>query len=49
MLVDEDNQPVNKRVLDRVAEPLEITSRVSRYGDLLCLSADPDTYRRLSD
>ena len=34
-------------VLDRVAEPLEITGDVVRHGDLLVLYADPASYRRV--
>ena len=30
-----------------VAEPVEITGRVSRRGGLLTLHADPTSYRRL--
>jgi hypothetical protein len=48
LLVDEEGGAVNTRVLDLVAEPVEITGRVRREGDLLILAADPSTYRRLS-
>ena len=47
LLVSEDGETVNRQVLDRVAEPLSITGRVVRRGDLLLLMADPATYRRL--
>ncbi len=47
ILVDVDGSAVNDRVLDRVAEPLEITGRVVRRGGLLFLHSDPATYRRL--
>ena len=47
LLVSEDGEPVNDRVLALVAEPVEITGRVIRRGDLLTLFADPDSYRRL--
>ncbi len=46
LLVDDDGGAVNRRVLDLVAEPLEITGRVTRDGDALVLWADPDAYRR---
>ena len=46
LLVGAAGEPVNDRILDRIAEPLEITGRLTRRGDLLILSADPDTYRR---
>jgi len=47
LLVSEDGETVNRRVLDLVAEPVSITGRVVRRGDLLLLMADPATYRRL--
>ncbi len=48
LLVSATGKPVNKDVLDRVAEPLEITGDVQRQGGLLILRADPATYRRLA-
>ena len=48
LLVSPDGKPVNKQVLDMVAEPVEITGQVERQGDLLILRADPATYRRVS-
>ena len=47
LLVSEAGKPVNKQVLDVVAEPLEITGEVERQGELLILRADPATYRKL--
>jgi len=47
LLVSADGKPVNRQVLDMVAEPLEITGDVERQGELLILRADPATYRRL--
>ena len=47
LLVSADGKPVNKQVLNMVAEPLEITGDVERQGELLILRADPATYRRL--
>jgi hypothetical protein len=47
LLVSAEGKPVNKQVLDLVAEPVEITGEVERQGDLLILRADPATYRRL--
>lgn len=47
LLVSKDGHSVNMQVLDRVAEPLEITGEVVRQGDLLILRADPADYRRL--
>src|SRR5262245_46461774 len=47
LLVSAEGKPVNKQVLDMVAEPLEITGEVERQGELLILRADPATYRQL--
>jgi hypothetical protein len=47
LLVDGDGGAVNRRVLDHVAEPLEITGRVTREGESLVLWADPGAYRRV--
>jgi hypothetical protein len=47
LLVSSEGKPVNQRVLDMVAEPVEITGEVERQGDLLILRADPATYRRV--
>ena len=46
LLVSGNGKPVNKQVLDLVAEPVEITGEVERQGELLILRADPATYRR---
>jgi len=46
LLVSSDGKPVNKQVLDMVAEPLEITGEVERQGELLIMRSDPATYRR---
>ncbi len=46
LLVSADGKPVNKQVLDIVAEPLEITGEIERNGELLILRADPATYRK---
>ena len=47
LLVSRDGRPVNKQVLNLVAEPVEITGEVERQGELLVLRADPATYRRI--
>ncbi|NKB23354.1 MAG: hypothetical protein GKR87_03005 [Kiritimatiellae bacterium] len=47
MLVHTDGSTVNKEVLDKVAEPLEITGEVERSGSLLILKSDPATYKRI--
>ncbi|MGC3957386.1 MAG: hypothetical protein QM813_05325 [Verrucomicrobiota bacterium] len=46
LLVSADGKPVNKQILDVVAEPVEITGEVDRQGELLIIKADPATYRR---
>ena len=45
LLVSSDGRPVNKQVLNMVAEPVQITGQLDRQGDLLILRADPSTYR----
>jgi hypothetical protein len=47
LLVSRDGKPVNKQVLNLVAEPVEITGEVERQGELLILRADPATYQRV--
>lgn len=47
VLVSADHQPVNQKVLNLVAEPVEISGRVVREGEQLFLEADPKTYRRI--
>ena len=47
LLTDEVGGAVNDRVLELIAEPVEITGRVRRAGDLLLLAADPGSFRRL--
>jgi len=47
LLVSRGGKPVNKQVLDLVAEPVEITGELERQGELLILRADPATYRRV--
>jgi hypothetical protein len=47
LLVSAEGKPVNKQVLEMVAEPVEITGEVGRQGELLILRADPATYRKL--
>ncbi|MCP4203337.1 MAG: hypothetical protein GY769_15550 [bacterium] len=46
LVVDENGTAVNDRVLEYVAEPIEITGRVIRRDSLLYIQADPETYRR---
>jgi hypothetical protein len=47
LLVSSDGRPVNKQVLDMVAEPVQITGEVVRQGQLSILRADPSTYERI--
>jgi hypothetical protein len=47
VLVAPDGAPVNTRVLDYIAEPVEIEGEVQRQGDVFVLRSDPSTYRRL--
>jgi hypothetical protein len=47
LLVSRAGKPVNKEILDMVAEPIQITGEVVRQGDLLILRADPASYRRV--
>ena len=47
LLVSSEGRPVNKQVLDMVAEPVEITGEVIRQGELSILRADPSTYKRI--
>jgi hypothetical protein len=47
LLVSSDGRAVNKRVLDMVAEPVQITGDVERQGELLMLRADPQTFHRV--
>ena len=48
LLVGEDGSSVHTQVLDKVAEPLEITGAVTQQGDVLIMKSDPATYRRLT-
>ena len=47
LLVSADGKPVNKQVLNIVAEPVQITGEVERQDDLLILRADPKTILRI--
>lgn len=47
LLVSANGEPVNRAVLDFVAEPVEITGRVLRDGEQLYLRADLPSYRRV--
>jgi hypothetical protein len=47
LLVGPDGEPVNDAVLPYIAEPVAVTGRLSRSGDLLTLSVHPATIERL--
>jgi hypothetical protein len=47
LLVDLEGRPVNRRVLDYVAEPVRIRGEERRLGDLRILATDPDKIERL--
>ena len=47
LLVSRDGKPVNKQVLNLVAEPVQITGAVERQGEMLILRADVATHRRV--
>ncbi len=47
LLVGPDGSSLNQRVLDHVADPVEIRGEVRRLDDLFVLMADPSGYRRL--
>ena len=47
LLIDDEGRAVNQRVLDLVAEPVEIRGEVLQRDNLLYLRADPGSYRRL--
>lgn len=48
LLQNNAGDAVHSLVLDKVAEPLEITGEVFQQDDLLILRSDPSTYRRLT-
>jgi hypothetical protein len=47
LLVDENDQPLGKRVLDLIAVPVRVTGRTWSRGDLAFLSAAPSTIERI--
>ena len=48
VLTSKSGAPVNQRVLDVVAEPIEITGEITKEDNFYFLKAEPETYRRLS-
>lgn len=49
LLADQEGREINRRVLDYVAEPVQISGRVLKRGDRLLLFADPASIRRTSE
>ncbi len=47
LLVGVDGGPLNKKILQFVAEPVEIFGTIQRHGDQLALLVDPSSIRRL--
>ena len=47
VLADSNGKAVNSRILDMVADPIQITGEVVRYDDMFVLKADPQTYELL--
>ena len=47
LLVGPDGEPINERIVDRVAEPVEARGSVERQGDLLLLRVAPESIRRI--
>jgi hypothetical protein len=47
LLVSRDGRPVNRQVLEMVAEPVRITGELARQGELMVLRSDPATYERI--
>jgi len=48
LLVSRRGQPVNREILDRVAEPVVVRGAVERQGSLLVLRADPAEIQRFN-
>ncbi|MCI0589736.1 MAG: hypothetical protein L0323_23205, partial [Planctomycetes bacterium] len=46
-LVGPGGEAIGRALLDRIAEPVEVTGRVERHDDLLVLRAAPSAVRRL--
>lgn len=47
LLVGPDDRPIQKEILDFVAEPVELPGQLERRGDLLVYTVDPAAIRRL--
>jgi len=49
LLTGSDGRQMNAEVLSFVAEPIEITGQIVRFGSNLILSAEPAQFRRVSE
>jgi hypothetical protein len=47
LLVGADGRSINRKILDFVARPVQITGEVERQGQLLILQADPSSFKLL--
>ncbi|MEO0376258.1 MAG: hypothetical protein AAF329_16880 [Cyanobacteria bacterium P01_A01_bin.17] len=47
LLADQQGKAINDRILDLVADPVEITGEVIQYDDMFVVQADPDSYKRV--
>lgn len=47
LLADQQGKAVNDRILDLIADPVEITGEVIQYDDMFVVQAEPDTYERV--
>ena len=45
--VSREGKPVNKEVLEFVAEPVQVSGKLERDGELLVLRIDPGTIQRV--
>ena len=47
LLADLKGKAVNDRILNMVADPIQITGEVIQYDDMFVVQAEPDTYERV--
>lgn len=47
LLQDENGEAVNGKILDKIAEPLEIEGEIIKQGDILIMKANPKSYTNL--
>jgi len=48
LLTDSQGKAVNDRILDLVADPIQISGKIIKYDDMFVIQADPDTYEHVS-